>query len=114
IACKLCKAELKLTQKRDHVGKHILLALRVRDADFECMNAYTYALQQNVPSIGPNPCGWCGQEGKCKTHLTVRPGKSPSVLSDCEYHYAGLRYFSACTSTQSSPCTNVPLQCSMC
>ncbi|KAF8169089.1 hypothetical protein BJ912DRAFT_933997 [Pholiota molesta] len=96
IACKLCKAELKLTQMRDHVGKHILLALRVRDADFEWYlnddeDISLGTIMQNVPSIGPNPCGWCGQEGKCKTHLTVRPGKSPSILSDCEYHYAGLR-----------------------
>ncbi|KAF8181774.1 hypothetical protein BJ912DRAFT_1061920 [Pholiota molesta] len=64
--------------------------------------------------IGPNPCGWCGQEGKCKTHLLVRPGKTPQILSDCEYHYAGLRYSAALTPSQSSPCTNVPIQCTIC
>ncbi|KAF9483348.1 hypothetical protein BDN70DRAFT_778101, partial [Pholiota conissans] len=62
------------------------------------------------------PCGWCGRENTCKTQFITptRQGKAPQIVSDCEYHYTGLCYSSACNLTTNSPCTNVPLQCTLC
>ena len=62
--------------------------------------------------MGVNPCGWCGKE-ECKTQLTVT-GNSTKITSDCAYHYQNMKYRNAMTSTNQSPCTNVPLNCPMC
>jgi hypothetical protein len=67
-----------------------------------------------VPEKGLHPRGWCGLAGKCRTRAESRDPKPPVIASNCEYHYAGLRYGSASTSTTSSSCTNLPIQCPLC
>ncbi|KAK6996277.1 hypothetical protein R3P38DRAFT_3329602 [Favolaschia claudopus] len=45
------------------------------------------------------------------------PKLSPDTIqitSNCSYHYAKMMYKAAKTSTEASPCTNVPLQCPLC
>ncbi|KAK7037056.1 hypothetical protein R3P38DRAFT_2517108 [Favolaschia claudopus] len=103
VSCFLCGTETKLNGMRSHVGKHILMSLR------------------GVPEpgllqpVGSEPCGFCGREG-CFTQLinTNHPKKPPSILSSCPYHYSGMNYRKAQTSTKTSPSTNVPILCSLC
>ncbi|KAG5633310.1 hypothetical protein H0H81_008917, partial [Sphagnurus paluster] len=66
---------------REHIGKHILRALRgTPDADLKA-------------EIGDKPCGWCGRE-ECKTQLHPAAGKKKSVTitSNCAYHYERINY----------------------
>ena len=41
-------------------------------------------------------------------------GNSTKITSDCEYHYQNMKYRNAMTTTNQTPCTNVPLNCPMC
>ena len=63
--------------------------------------------------IGLNPCGWCGLEG-CWTQLTQVTGKPVKITSNCAYHYANMAYLKALEAKESSPCTNIPLNCPIC
>ncbi|KDQ06436.1 hypothetical protein BOTBODRAFT_91080, partial [Botryobasidium botryosum FD-172 SS1] len=61
------------------------------------------------------PCGFCGRAGAhCEVFLTrsstgARTVKSPS----CPFAY-NFRYKAAAKFTKASPCTNVPIDCSLC
>ena len=41
-------------------------------------------------------------------------GKPAKITSDCTYHYATLVYSKALESKETSPCTNLPLNCPIC
>lgn len=70
--------------------------------------------------IGLNPCGWCGRDGMCTTHLFHMPPTSKSkkksirIDSNCLYHYQGMNYVMASKTSDQTPCTNIPLTCPMC
>lgn len=65
-----------------------------------------------LAQIGVDPCGWCGLDG-CITHLKITNGRH-TVTSSCRYHYARMQYAAAIKYTTSTPCTNVPIHCSLC
>jgi hypothetical protein len=117
--CHFCGETFRISEMRNHVGAHILKAQR-GVADFSLIvgkevssfRSYTITMTINFLQIGINPCGWCGNE-QCKTRLTVT-GNSTKITSDCEYHYQNMKYRLAMTSTDQTPCTNVPLNCPMC
>lgn len=47
--------------------------------------------------------------------MSIVKGKpKATIFSTCSYHYANMNYNAACDFTNSSPCTNVPTQCTMC
>ncbi|KAK7020913.1 hypothetical protein R3P38DRAFT_3548264 [Favolaschia claudopus] len=107
VACKLCHATMKLNVMRNHVGTHILFAMR----------------DKHDPKLPPDtviaaePCGWCGLEGECHTQLTSSSKKNSTtvqITSNCSYHYAKMMYKAAKTFSEAAPCTNVPLQCPLC
>jgi hypothetical protein len=101
IACLICGGELKVSAMRNHVGHHILLALRGRE-DPKAIKI----------KVGADPCGFCGEEG-CHTQLTEAHGVF-KITSDCQYHYSRMNYKSATKSTKAGPCTNVPIYCPLC
>ena len=78
-----------------HMGAHILHDARMKDAD--------------------QPCGLClSQGGSCIIRFTK--GSNPQVdikNSTCPNIFQ-IRLKSAAKFSQSSPCTNVPLQCPLC
>ncbi|KAF8165171.1 hypothetical protein B0H34DRAFT_830366, partial [Crassisporium funariophilum] len=102
VPCKLCGKILRLNQMRNHVGGHILRSLRTREFELLVVKVV----------IGLNPCGWCGLQG-CKTRMT-RKGKTTSISSNCAYHYSKMVYSRALISSESMPCTNVPVSCPIC
>ncbi|KAF8868114.1 hypothetical protein BD779DRAFT_1403164, partial [Infundibulicybe gibba] len=95
----------KLKWMRNHVGKHILLALR--------------GIPQSPPlkpgvEVGTNPCGWCGRDLRCKVQLSKRGAKSVLISSSCQFHYENMSYKTAAKCSENSPCTNIPIHCPIC
>ncbi|KAI0374930.1 hypothetical protein BV20DRAFT_986923 [Pilatotrama ljubarskyi] len=78
---------------------------------FLCGEKLTVSRMRNHVDV--EPCGFCGREGKCTTHLSKR-GSSYKISSSCPYHYTGMSYASACKTTVSTPSTNVPIHCPFC
>ncbi|KAK6988287.1 hypothetical protein R3P38DRAFT_2573521, partial [Favolaschia claudopus] len=79
VKCKLCAASVKVNIMRNHVGQHILYAMRDK-------------LDPKLPPeviVGAEPCGWCGLEGECHTQLTHSAKKKNStgvqITSTCPY-----------------------------
>ncbi|KAF8150029.1 hypothetical protein B0H34DRAFT_826095, partial [Crassisporium funariophilum] len=110
IPCHLCGSQQFLKNMRNHVGKHLLLSLRdMGDTDKN--------LNPDI-EIGVNSCGWCGLDESCKTNLIRKQNRDNSdsftLQSNCQYFYSKMNYASACKSTRSTPCTNVPLHCPLC
>ncbi|KAJ3874253.1 hypothetical protein F5051DRAFT_336129 [Lentinula edodes] len=107
VPCKVCSSRLKLSDMRTHVGAHTLFMLR----------GWQDPENEDMDPIGPNPCGWCGlHNAGCWTRLVLDPKgkKQPQTESNCEYHYAKMRYSNAAAFSTSSPCTNVPMHCPLC
>ncbi|KAF8884807.1 hypothetical protein BD779DRAFT_1442856, partial [Infundibulicybe gibba] len=105
VDCFLCGKKSKLKAMRDHVGRHILRALREIDESSELKPGMM---------VGVNPCGWCGRD-TCAVQLTKKHGsKSVSVASNCIYHYENMSYSQASKCTNNSPCTNIPIHCPIC
>ncbi|KAH6904033.1 hypothetical protein BKA70DRAFT_1512940 [Coprinopsis sp. MPI-PUGE-AT-0042] len=104
VPCRLCNKQITVNGMRNHVGIHLLKSHRgVADAE----------LYGSV-EIGLNPCGWCGLEG-CKTLMIVgKKGKAVQIESNCAYHYTGMVYSKAVVSNSNTPCTNVPIHCTLC
>ncbi|KJA13991.1 hypothetical protein HYPSUDRAFT_121573, partial [Hypholoma sublateritium FD-334 SS-4] len=102
VPCKLCGLPKKISHMRNHVGYHILWAMR--------------NINERSPlkiAVGINPCGFCGLDG-CRTQLSFGKHNTPVIQSTCTYHYEKMSYKSAKQSTVSSPCTNVPISCPLC
>ncbi|KZV91297.1 hypothetical protein EXIGLDRAFT_693781 [Exidia glandulosa HHB12029] len=102
LLCRLCDTEVVLEKMRAHVGRHILLKAR---------GLPDPSLGTRAP-VGDDPCGFCGRLG-CFTVLSIK-GKSATIHSSCGYHYRRMKYAVASVSTKSSPCTNVPIHCTLC
>lgn len=90
---------------RNHVGQHILASQRD-------MSEGPHIIQE----VGVEPCGFCGQDG-CATQLTTRTAGSTithSITSNCPFRHERMMYKAACISSDSAPCTNVPIHCQLC
>src|SRR6202050_3486679 len=61
ISCLFCGEGMTLNKMRNHVGSHILCALRNTKDPKVC----------HLGSIGENPCGFCGQDS-CFTQLKLK------------------------------------------
>lgn len=101
-----CGKKVKLKAMRMHVGQHILL----RQCGVAC----------GVQPTKTEACGFCGDVCEdadstlCYTCLV--PGSNPTILkidSKCS-NARSMQYGSAHISSQSSPCTNRPVSCSIC
>jgi len=103
VECCLCGEKMKLRDMRNHVGRHILLALRDIDENV--------ALKPGM-KVGVDPCGFCRLDG-CKVQLTKK-GKSQSTICSCKYHYTKMIYSMAAKCTKNPPCTNVPIHWPLC
>ena len=96
--------ENDVEQDEKHVGSHILHFLCDVEDPKKC----------ELQSIGENPYGFCGQDG-CFTQLKAKKKHGGlSIVSNCPYHYAGMNYKAAAQFSKSSPCTNIPVHCSLC
>ncbi|KAJ6618015.1 hypothetical protein B0H10DRAFT_1947987 [Mycena sp. CBHHK59/15] len=84
VQCLICGIKQSLHKMREHVGGHILLSLRGIEA------------------------------GALITRLTISKEGKHSIKSSCQYHYEKMQYKAAKASSNRSPCTNVPLHCSLC
>ncbi|KAI0729016.1 hypothetical protein C8Q72DRAFT_341270, partial [Fomitopsis betulina] len=100
--CFICGARQPVKNMRNHVGHHILYAMRGIAEHGAC----------NIQNLGVEPCGFCGRDG-CMVQLTEN-NKSVSVTSSCPYHYASMSYNSAKIVSKATPCTNVPIHCPLC
>ena len=94
---------MTLNKMRNHVGSHILHALRNTKDLKAC----------HLGSIGENPCGFCGQD-TCFTQLKFKKHDSFSISSNCPFHYSGMQYKKAAEFSEALPCTNVPIHCPLC
>lgn len=88
----------------NHVGLHILCKLRDTS-------------DQIFQPVGEIPCGFCGLDG-CITQLAMSfIGKKcgqATIVSTCLYHHSKMNYKAASVSSKNAPCTNIPIQCSLC
>ncbi|KAJ7446061.1 hypothetical protein FB451DRAFT_1055313, partial [Mycena latifolia] len=100
-SCKICQKPLKDTDRQNHVGKHLLRALRrVSDPPAK------------IP-VGPTvsatyPCGTCSGStinGACQ--IRIKGGKADS---DCP-HACAFQILAASTFRNTRPCTNIPILC---
>ncbi|KAJ7227439.1 hypothetical protein GGX14DRAFT_511117 [Mycena pura] len=98
--CRICNDDIAGPDRQNHMGKHILLALRgVGEARVLKQVAKKY------------PCGFCGQaisDGTCT--IGVKSGKA---VSSCPEAYQ-FQVSAASKSSATKPCTNVPIRCSLC
>ncbi|KAH9922493.1 uncharacterized protein B0H18DRAFT_879325 [Fomitopsis serialis] len=101
VACFICGIRHLVKNMRNHVGHHILYAMRGIDED-AC----------NIDNLGIEPCGFCGRDG-CVVQLTKK-NNSASITSSCPYHYTSMSYNSAKSVSKATPCTNVPIHCPLC
>ena len=64
--------------------------------------------------MGIDPCGWCGRDG-CTTDFIPSSASRPvAITSTCQYHYKEMNYIRAAAYSESSPCTNVTINCLIC
>jgi hypothetical protein len=64
--CQLCAENISLSDMREHVGKHIILASHQK---------HDPALPSNV-QVGAEPCGWCGVDSdQCRTTMYWKQDK---------------------------------------
>ncbi|KAJ7059300.1 hypothetical protein C8F01DRAFT_1370857 [Mycena amicta] len=94
-ACNVCGKTVKEETRQNHVGRHILMKiLGVFDPNAN-------------PEVSTHyPCGFCGRNGD-RCSVKIDGGKAHS---DCPSLYA-FRIWSAATTSQAKPCTNVPIRC---
>ncbi|THH30272.1 hypothetical protein EUX98_g3939 [Antrodiella citrinella] len=100
IQCQLCEVNTPLSRMRNHVGIHILHALR--------------GIEDDGIVIGVDPCGFCGLEGCVVQMIDSDDGNTHRILSNCEYHYTQMKYGPASRFSNATPCTNVPIHCLSC
>ncbi|KAK7027165.1 hypothetical protein R3P38DRAFT_2455872, partial [Favolaschia claudopus] len=98
--CLPCGKEVAGPDRQNHMGQHILLALRGVAED----NLIS-------PVSTDYPCGFCGMSsttgGRCV--ISIRSGKA---ISTCSEGY-DFQMAAASKSSLSKPCTNVPVGCSL-
>ncbi|TDL20789.1 hypothetical protein BD410DRAFT_870927 [Rickenella mellea] len=100
VRCYQCAKLIKRSSLRAHVGGHILHAV---------LNVSEPGLCEPINT--PQPCGFCGKEG-C-TLVMQKTAKSYKVISSCaRSHYFKLAI--AAVSSKATPCTNVPIICTIC
>ncbi|KAJ6609777.1 hypothetical protein B0H10DRAFT_1651791, partial [Mycena sp. CBHHK59/15] len=103
ILCYQCQNWIRPEDARTHVGSHIFKSVNgVREA-----NLHEQVHQEK-------PCGFCGR-GECEVDLTGLPTSktTPKCTSNCprahSFSYGHAKKYSVTT-----PCTNVPLFCTLC
>ncbi|TFK18550.1 hypothetical protein FA15DRAFT_546077, partial [Coprinopsis marcescibilis] len=101
ITCYICKESgIKLSEMRQHVGRHILQASRY------C---------EDEPMIGLLPCGFCGCDScHCMTQLQKGRRGTFKIMLTCPFKYKKMKYIEEKDSKASSPCSNVPIHCPLC
>ncbi|KAJ7758390.1 hypothetical protein B0H16DRAFT_1689376 [Mycena metata] len=103
ICCFQCRAFIKPEDARGHVGGHLLKSLRgiVEPNLFERVDKF-------------DPCGFCGR-GWCSTDLSGLPTAraTPKCTSTCPRAHA-FSYGHAKKYSANTPCTNVPIFCTLC
>ncbi|PIL27027.1 hypothetical protein GSI_10166 [Ganoderma sinense ZZ0214-1] len=104
IVCYLCGTKLPLKNMRNHVGHHIMYSMR---------DVPDVLLKGENVEVPVEPCGFCGREDKCITRLTPKTGQG-KVVSSCPYHYRTMNYATAAKPTKTTPCTNIPIYCTLC
>ncbi|KAF9002925.1 hypothetical protein BDQ17DRAFT_1203268, partial [Cyathus striatus] len=60
------------------------------------------------------PCGFCGMDNTCLTTLIKKASGTVSIISNCIYHHAQMKYKTASTFKPPNICTNVPIHCPFC
>ncbi|TFK16715.1 hypothetical protein FA15DRAFT_553474, partial [Coprinopsis marcescibilis] len=98
--CNICSCQVTPQDRQNHMGRHILHALKLVPQDGECPGEVSLEY----------PCGFCGQSsinGAC--FVSIKSGK---VLSRCKYEYS-LQISATSRVSKSKPCTNVPMKCSI-
>ncbi|KAJ7432297.1 hypothetical protein B0H11DRAFT_1760724 [Mycena galericulata] len=102
ISCHQCHGLMKPEDARCHVGVHIFKSIKgVPEPDL-------------YEKVHPNACGFCGR-GACQTDLSGHPNSrtAPKFTSTCPrahpFSYGHAKKYSATT-----PCTNVPIFCTLC
>ncbi|KAF9439679.1 hypothetical protein P691DRAFT_690082, partial [Macrolepiota fuliginosa MF-IS2] len=62
-----------------------------------------------------NPCGFCGLNIGCTTEIAqLKRNCAVTIHSNCIYHHAELNYKHAAASSNTNPCTNIPIPCYLC
>ncbi|EIW53975.1 uncharacterized protein TRAVEDRAFT_132679 [Trametes versicolor FP-101664 SS1] len=98
--CYHCLTVMDRRLARNHVGGHILKAMRHVEEGLA-----------GIPVGSEMPCGFCGRSGiSMCSQLYLTAGRSPQPRSDCPHFYA-FQYKSSLKSTQTMPCTNTPILC---
>ncbi|KAJ7506434.1 hypothetical protein B0H11DRAFT_1646663, partial [Mycena galericulata] len=107
----ICGRIQTIQKMREHVGGHILLSLRHVEEPGPLQNKNL----TDCVRLGLSPVAFvgCGLEG-CVTQLTISKEGKHSIKSSCKYHYEKMQYKAAKATSKRSPCTNVPLHCSLC
>ncbi|KAJ7849681.1 hypothetical protein B0H14DRAFT_3866837 [Mycena olivaceomarginata] len=103
VCCFQCRVLIKPEDTRAHVGGHIFKSLHgVSEPNlFEQVHA-------------TDPCGFCGRDG-CSTDLSGLPTAraTPKCTSTCPRHHT-FSYGSAKKYSGTTPCTNIPIFCTLC
>ncbi|GLB43863.1 hypothetical protein LshimejAT787_1500470 [Lyophyllum shimeji] len=103
--CYQCLSEVEVKRARQHVGRHILKALRGIKEDLKG--------EPIAVGAGSMPCGFCGRSGNpACDQVFLSKGKSPQATSGCRLA-SKFHYQPSLKSTGSTPCTNVPILCSI-
>ncbi|KAH9945198.1 uncharacterized protein BXZ73DRAFT_38004, partial [Epithele typhae] len=99
--CYQCLATVEKQNTRNHVGHHILRAMR----------GVVEELAGSPVVLQPSPCGFCGRSGiKTCTEVWLTKGLKPQARSEC-VHAVNYFYKPSLHSTLSTPCTNTPILC---
>ncbi|KAH9921014.1 uncharacterized protein B0H18DRAFT_821162, partial [Fomitopsis serialis] len=101
--CYQCLVEVEPARMRNHVGEHILKALRGVHED----------LQGQHIALPELPCGFCGRPERLCVAPTMTKGtggSSPQARSECPY-YRLFFYQPSLKTSGTTPCTNVPFVC---
>ncbi|KAI0763396.1 hypothetical protein BC629DRAFT_1273639, partial [Irpex lacteus] len=100
LRCYQCGKKLKKGEARNHVGAHILKAMR--------------GVHENLsgkPVGRTMPCGFCGLSNitDCQQLYITKNGRGQAKSSCSRAH--DFQYKTSLTSTVSTPCTNTPIVC---
>ncbi|KAJ6569698.1 hypothetical protein B0H10DRAFT_1717718, partial [Mycena sp. CBHHK59/15] len=98
--CRLCCKDIAAPDRQNHMGRHILRALRGVQEE-----------QLASPVAAKYPCGFCGDlmgDGTCT--IGILRGKANSSCPEA-YQF---KISAASNCSTSKPCTNVPIRCIMC